>query len=319
MSKTARRAMRLAVLTACALPFAATCAAAKGFPSPTVSEFLNAANVEYIGKGIPVGLTAFLVNGQQLSYTDKSTGVQADVWQTGAGQLIVAFQGTQDFQQFLVDIGVYLKEVTKGEQESAAFVQTALADAAAQGIAASDVFITGHSLGGIEAEYAAQQTGLAGIAFEPTGIPPGSGLGDGSNFVNIVTYGDPVGNYCSDIKGLQPFAPPYVQGGGKLPHYGQIVQIGNSSDQKKLTKNALNLIALFGLLLDYHLPGVQAHDLDVTLSPYSSLIDGIGDMKGAVIDVGNDTISQLLAKYKMRNHAIPHQVAPSAALTSGLR
>ncbi len=297
--------------------------AAHGFPSPTVSDFLNAANVEYIGNGTPAGLTPFLVNGAQLSYTDTSTGVHADVWQTAAGQVIVAFQGTQDFQQFLVDIGVYLKEVTKGEQESAAFVQTALADAAAQGIAASDVFITGHSLGGIEAEYAAQQTGLAGIAFEPTGIPPGSGPGNGSNFVDIVTYGDPVGNYCSDIKGLWPFAPPYVPGGGKLPHYGQIVQIGDASDQKKLTKNALNLVALFGLLLDYHLPGVQAHDLDVTLSPYSGVIDGIGDMKGAVIDVANDTISQLLAKYparyKARHHAIPPAAASSAALTSGLR
>ncbi len=289
-----------------------------GASSPTVTQFLNAANSEYVIGGVPAGMHAFTFWGVPVSYTDDLTGCSAQVWVTPQNQLIIAYQGTTGGEniainpiaaltQIIADIGIYAGSVSPAESDSLNFANFVIGLAKAEGYSTSNIFVTGHSLGGIEAEYVAQQTGLAGIGFEPTGIPVSKGEGSGSNFVNVVTYGDPVGNYASDIKGEQPFSAQYVAGGGSLPHYGNIVDIGNPNDQKTLSQDvakwgdgnlgdqAVVLANLVGLLSDFHLPGVQAHDLGVSLNPYSALVDGMGEQNGPVLNVANDTISQLIA------------------------
>jgi len=286
--------------------------------TPTVTQFLNAANAEYVIGGTPAGMHHFTFLGVPVSYTDDLTGCSAQVWVTPQNQLIIAYQGTTGGEniainptaaltQIIADIGVYAGITPPAEIDSLGFANTVIGLAKLEGYSTSNIFVTGHSLGGIEAEYVAQQTGLSGIGFEPTGLPTSSGEGNGANFVNVVTYGDPVGNYASDIKGEQPFSASFKAGGGSLPHYGNIIEIGNQSDQTTLTQDvakwgdgnigdqATVLANLVGLLLDFHLPGVQAHDLGVTLNPYSSLVDGLGTQTGSVFNVANDTIGQLIA------------------------
>jgi hypothetical protein len=295
--------------------------AALGLPAaaltPTVTQFLNAANAEYIIGGVPAGMHAFTVFGIPVSYTNDLDGVSAQVWVTPQHQIVIAYQGTTGGEnlainplaaaaQIIADIGIYAGVTPPAEIDSLNFANFVVTLAKLQGYSTSNIFVTGHSLGGIEAEYVASKTGLGGIGFESTGLPKFAGEGSGGNFVNIVTYGDPVGNYSSDIKGEQPFAAPYVAGGGNLPHYGNIVMVGTPSDQTTLANDVAkwgdgNLIDqatvlgnLVGLLNDFHLPGTQAHDLGVTLNPYASVIDGTGVQNGAVFNVANDTIPQLL-------------------------
>jgi hypothetical protein len=286
--------------------------------TPTVTQFLNAANAEYIIAGTPAGMHPFTFLGVPVTYTDDITGTSAQVWVTPQNQLIIAYQGTTGGEniainpiaaltQIIADIGVYAGTVSPAEADALNFANFVTGLAKLEGYSTNNIFVTGHSLGGIEAEYVAQHTGLAGIAVESTGIPVDKSAGSGSNFVNIVTDGDPVGNYASDIKGEQPFAAAYTPAGGALPHYGQIVQIGNPSDQATLTQdvakwgdgsltdNATVLANLVGLLSDFHLPGVQAHDLGVSLNPYSSLVDGLGIQTAAVFNVANDSLSQLIS------------------------
>jgi hypothetical protein len=286
--------------------------------TPTVAQFLNAANAEYVLGGVPAGMHPFTVLGIPVSYTNDLDGVSARVWVTPQNQIVIAYQGTTGGEniainpaaaasQLIADIGVYAGITTPGEIDSLNFAKFVTSLANWQGYSTSNIFVTGHSLGGIEAEYVAAKSGLGGIGFESTGLPHFSGEGAGANFVNIVTDGDPVGNYSSDIRGEQPFAPAYTQGGGTLPHYGNVVTIGSPADQTTLTNdvakwgdgNLLDQAAvlgnLVGLLLDFHLPGTQAHDLGVTLNPYSSLVDGGGVQTGPVFNVANDTIPQLLA------------------------
>jgi len=284
--------------------------------SPTVTQFLNAANAEYVLGGVPAGMHAFTVNGRAVSYTNTASGASAQVWVTAQNQIIIAYQGTTGGEylavnpvialtQIAADVGIWAGTTTGAETSSLAFAQSVTAAAEAQGYATSNIFVTGHSLGGIEAEYVAQHTGLAGVGFEDTGIPVDKSAGSGGNFVSIVTYGDPVGNYSSDIKGEQPFAPGYVAGGGSLPHYGDIVMVGTASDQSSLSAgvsgwgslfgDAATLVNLVGLLVDFHLPGTQAHDLGVTLNPYAAIVDGLGVQSSAVFNVANDTIGQLIA------------------------
>lgn len=297
-------------------------------PTPTVSQFLNASNAEFFVSGTPPGLQPFLVNGHQLSINHSATGTAAKVWLTDQHQIIIAYQGTTGganvflnpltaLAQIGADVQVYGQKIAPAEKDAASFAQNVVGYAAQQGISSSNIFATGHSLGAIEAEYVAQQTGLGGIGFEATGIPKSATTaGNGSNFVDVVTYGDSVGNFSSDIKGEQPFAPAYAPGqSGQLPHYGQVVMVGNPADQAGLTRavaswsnpNFFNRLQVFASVFEqafqFHFPGVQAHDLGVTLSPQLPIIDTQGNFSAPVFKAANDTIPQFLQASAARTGA----------------
>ncbi len=114
--------------------------------------------------------------------------------------------------QILTDLQVIYTQTTPWAfTDALRFAERVQAAAAEQGYAPEDIFVTGHSLGGWEAQYVAQQIGLAGVGFESPGMSstvPGNGAD--SMFVNVETYGDPAPFMASDLPGLQPFMPPYV-------------------------------------------------------------------------------------------------------------
>ena len=64
--------------------------------TPTVSQFLNAANAAYALGTAPAGLRPFIVNGQQMSVTDTTDGMAARVWITSTNQVVIAYSGTSD-------------------------------------------------------------------------------------------------------------------------------------------------------------------------------------------------------------------------------
>jgi len=293
-----------------ALGFAGTTRAAT---TPTVSEFINAANCEYLVNAVPAGMRPFMSDGEPVTITDKADGVVAAVFVSAENQIIIAYQGTTGGQnlaldpvaaaaQFITDIGIFLDDTAKkgitpvAYRTALNFAQTVVTLATAQGFPASNVFVTGHSLGGIEAEYVSQQTGLGGLSLEATGLATkATAAATGTNFVNLVTDGDPVGNFSSDIPAEQPFAPAFVAQGGKAPHYGPIVLLGNAAAQTTLSRTVANignpfdapsiLLNLTDLVLEYHLIGVQAHDAGVTLNPYSAQEDNSGNLNGPVFNI----------------------------------
>jgi hypothetical protein len=305
-----RNILIAAASAACSMIGATGSANAAG--TPTVSEFLNAANALYLINATPPGMSRFTSNGRQVTLTDDADGAVADVFVTAEDQIIISYQGTTGGLNFLVnpiaaatqvvtDLQVVISDDFTGTPPAALttslnFAKSVVAMAEAQGFSTANIFVTGHSLGGIEAEFVATQTGLGGIGFESTGIAdrPAAGV-TGSNFVNTVTFGDPVGNFSSDIMAEQPTAPPFVANGGRAPHFGQIVFLGTPSDETTLRndiegKSILDLasdLSFIELLLEFHLPGVQAHDLHVTLDPSSPIIDDVGDMAGQVLNLGN--------------------------------
>ena len=319
-----------ALATIAPLPLNRAMLASAAGTTPTVSQFFDASNAEFSLNGIPAGLHPFLVNNQQLTATNPVSGMSARVWLTGQNQVVIAYQGTTGGANILTnrlaslvqvgaDVQVYDQRVAPAEKDPVSFAQQVVNLAAKQGIDSNNVFVTGHSLGGIEAEYTAQQTGLGGVGFEPTGIPESPAAGTGSNFVDVVTYGDSVGNYSSDIKGEQPFAPACAPGqSGALPHYGQIVMIGNPADQASLTNavaswpnpnffNRLEVFArVFQQAFEFHLPGVQAHDLGVTLSQKLAFTDTTGNFSGPVFAAANDTVPQFLSAASARNAPFVH-------------
>jgi hypothetical protein len=134
-------------------------------------------------------------------------------------------------------------------------------------------------------------------------------VGNGSNFVSVDTYGDAIPGYASNETALGPVAPT------NQPLYGQVLHIGDPAWQAPLTleadayglaiwlggqtaRNTAETELFAANILD-HAPLTQAHALGVTLSPSSNLFGipllTLGNTSGPVLDVADDTITQLTA------------------------
>ena len=288
-------------------------------PTPTVSQFLNAAAAQYVLGGTPDGLVPFTVDGKQMTTRNPISGAVGSAWVTPQGQIIIAYQGTTGGTNLLfhpaiagTQLGtdlqlIFTDKTPQAFTDSLTFANDVRAEAAAQGYSDSDIFVTGHSLGGWEAQYVAQQTGLGGIGFEGPGFydtVPGDDNGLDSGFVNVETYGDPAAYLASDLPGLpQPFAPPYVPGGGSKPHYGAIILIGDPNattppvNASSLWGTGLVGDVIFGVdflgnFFGHHLPGMQAYNLDV--SPDPGVVPWLGETAGTINEGwGELTIPQL--------------------------
>ena len=285
--------------------------------TPTVAQFLNAAAAEYVLGGVPGGLVPFTVNGFQMATLNIFSGAAARVWVTPERQIIIAYQGTTGgtnllfkpimvLSQLLTDLQVILTNTTPWAfYDAVNFARQVQAEAAKQGYTDDDIFVTGHSLGGWEAEYVAQQTGLRGIGFESPGINTTSpGNGANSGFVNIETYGDTAAYLSTDLPGLQPFMPAYVPGGGSKPHYGAIVMIGDPGAVSPMFnastlwgRGLLGTLIFIGDFLGnffaHHLPGMQAYHLGVTPDP--GVVTWLGTATGPVnTGWGELTIPELM-------------------------
>ncbi|MGU3502583.1 hypothetical protein [Mycobacterium sp. C31M] len=288
-------------------------------PTPTVAQFLNASTAAYGWGTTPGGIVPLTdANGFQLQATNVFSGMSGKAWVTEQGQIIIAYQGTTGGTNLLVNPLITLTQLAADMQviltgttplafyDALRFARRVQEEAALQGYAAEDVFVTGHSLGGWEAQFVSQRTGLAGIGFEGPGLNtkvPGNGAD--TNFVNIVQYGSPAAFMATDLPGLQPFMPPYVPGGGSKPHYGPIVVIGdreamnplvNASAMfgKSLIGSLVFAIDFLGNFFQYHLMGVQAYHLDVDPDP--GVVPWLGTRQGTVhTGYGELTIQQLLA------------------------
>src|SRR6185312_9874741 len=73
--------------------------------------------------------------------------------------------------QIFTDMQVIFTHTTpQAFWDSLAFERKVQAAAIEQGYTTDDIFVTGHSLGGWEAQFVAQKTGLGGIGFEGPGL-----------------------------------------------------------------------------------------------------------------------------------------------------
>lgn len=287
--------------------------------TPTVAQFLHAATAAYVLGSTPAGLQPFVVDGFQMAETNIFTGMVGKAWVTPEGQVIIAYQGTTGgthllfnplmvIPQLIADLQVVFTRTTPWAFHNALdFAQRVRAEAALQGYDDADIFVTGHSLGGWEAQYVAQQTGLSGIGFEAPGINttvPGNGAD--SMFVNIGTYGSTAPFMATDLPGLQPFMPPFSPGGGSKPHFGPMVMIGDPAAMtplynastlwgESLIGSAIFLLDFLGNFFQYHLPGVQAYHLDIIPDP--GVVPFLGTARGPVHQgYGELTIPMLLAR-----------------------
>lgn len=275
--------------------------------TPTTDEFWGAARHTYGTTPLPDDLVPYPI-GNPLDQTIIADGFHAELTKNiDTGDYIIAFEGTDPTLQTInspflraqlaADAQIYLGQVPDAYNDALEFTNTVLALLAEPengSVSADHVFVTGHSLGGAEAEYVAAKTGLGGEAFGAPGIPAGL-IPDPAphNFENFVEYGDPVGNYSAN---------PNYEGGflhsDQIHRYGDVTYIGNSSDRDALREAGEDFgpgtsplqnargVALLTRALQHHLPGAYAHDLP----------DTDGSMASASPDSALDNLTHQLAQ-----------------------
>jgi hypothetical protein len=172
---------------------------------------------------------------------DEADGMYADAFLTGTGQIVIAFEGTKptntSSQVLGADLSIYNQKIPQAFLDAKAFAATVASAAAARGIPATQIFVTGHSLGGSEAEYIASlpQFGYGGATFGATGIPGYVNSGPQPALVDYVDRGDPIGNYASDTKAAEPgFAPA-----SNMDHVGTLVPVGSTIDGYALAASSI--------------------------------------------------------------------------------
>jgi hypothetical protein len=267
-------------------------------PEPDTAEFLSTANWTYARDygDLPADLRPFEVDGAHLAREVTDHGFYGAAFLTPFNQVVVAFEGTHlsalsdDFEFVLAQIAadgmIHLGESPAAYGDALEFTRGVLEAAETRGIAAEEVFLTGHSLGGAEAQYVAAQLGLAGETFGAPGIPAADiPAGSASELVNHVEYGDPIGNYSANPNRLNGFLhsddilrfgePTYVGdplAALALEAAGALFGPGTTPEQ-----NAEGLALLAGLAEEFHVLTAYARDLSVTLDDPDPFVNAGGD------------------------------------------
>ena len=212
-------------------------------PSPTTEEYLHASQSIYYPDhpemAAQAGLRLFTGrSGEPMTVSRK--GTLGAAYLDRDNNVVIAYQGTNSSRPFSASTreevradGQILNGMRPPElREALGFADKVIREAGRQGIGISRIFVTGHSLGGAEAEYVAQQARLAGESFGAPGLPSyrGDKTAGTPSFTNHVAHGDPVGNFASDTL-ERPVA------GEAASHYGDVHMVGPPANEAGLAQD----------------------------------------------------------------------------------
>ena len=262
---------------------------------PPLPEFLLASNAAY---GLdedtlvaPSGMTV-LVRSDYINLSWRSDGFEAVAFQDGAGNILIANEGTVPgittaYQRngLYADTAIGKDETPQALRDAISFAERVQQDYG------KPLYVTGHSLGGIEAQAQAralQARCAGGATFGASGLPGNTVSGGPEALINYVDYGDPVGNYASDTIALL-----HDHTVGVMYHYGQVEMTGDTANASNLLnavaareaqlsfpyyfyndrgpiasdEGALTIGLNLGIAIQYHSRIHYASDLNIALTP----------------------------------------------------
>ena len=172
------------------------------------------------------GLSSLLdASGNTVSIS-TSNGTTAYAHLDGVGNVIIAYRWDITQQQenlAQATLSGYAPTTLPGYADALAFEKTVQTIAVSQGYSASRIYLTGFSLGGMQASYVAFLTGLPGLVFGASGLPGyNAAAALGNNFVNFVEQGDPIAEYGTD----STEAASAVVANPHMDHYGVVIDLG---------------------------------------------------------------------------------------------
>ncbi len=172
------------------------------------------------------GLSSLLDGSGNPVSISTNNGTTAYAYLDGVGNVIIAYRWDITQQQESLaqaTLSGYAPDTLPGYADALAFEGTVRTIAVSQGYSASRIYLTGFSLGGMQAAYVASLTGLPGLVFGASGLPgynAAAGLGD--NFVDFVERGDPIAEYGTD----STEAASAVVANPHMDHYGVVIDLG---------------------------------------------------------------------------------------------
>lgn len=204
-----------------------------------------------------------------LSISDQTlfdaSGMKAVAFQAGADNIVIAYMGTTaDWSQIWADLQLAVGKTPKAYDDALSFAQQI-----ARQYPDNAIYVTGHSLGGSEAEYVSWKTGYGGEQFAGTGM---SGF-DNTDATRTPLYdyavkGDPVANYSTD----SGYAIPWLLL-TDMDHVGTFKEIGSRWDAAALYTAywSMNPIAI-GYCVTLHPLQNYAKELSLTYVDASVLM-----------------------------------------------
>ncbi|MCP3385976.1 hypothetical protein NLM31_36870 [Bradyrhizobium sp. CCGUVB4N] len=270
--------------------------------NPSLADYLEASDATYF-RTTPSDLTPLLGSNGQPVVSDPSLlghGFYAEAFEDSSGNIIVAFEGTvlpgssaaslagnsYIAGETGADAAIALGQIPQAFTDAANFMQTVELAAAFHNIPTSKIFVTGHSLGGAEAEAAS--VGVAGITFGGVtfGAPGVAISGTDPNLTDYVDYGDPVGNFGTDTKAGATYTQPSIK------HIGQVEMTGTVASGAALVKE-----------------GIVYTDLKSTLSsPF--LLGALGVETRALLAAGLSADLAVVAVAQLPFHDLEANYAP---------
>ncbi len=152
-----------------------------------------------------------------------SDGFFAQAFEDASGNIIIAFEGSilnpQDLSPYAVgsraaDVDIAFGQLPQALLDANTFALEVKQYLAQHNLGSNPIYLTGHSLGGAEAENVAfildPSGNMGGATFGAPGDPTLQAPVQAPNFINYVDYGDPVGNF-----GI---------------HFGTVLHVGISSN-----------------------------------------------------------------------------------------
>ena len=237
----------------------------------TLQEEIDGAHDVY-GHQVPAGATP--INSPFLSLLDTigaANGFFALAYEEN-GVAFVSFEGT-DSAPTIYGLGSVAADLQILEgQTPAALTDAILFTQGVESLVGSTpIYLTGHSLGGAEAEAVSQFAAspgnnlsiAGGVTFGALGLPGYFGPTGLGNLTDFVDYGDPAGNYAHDGE----LAPVSATGN----HFGTVDYVGPPADANAMVGDLLS--GNVAAALQFHDLSHYAADLGLTLDP-PSLVAG---------------------------------------------
>ena len=172
------------------------------------------------------GLSSLLDGSGNPVSISTNNGTTAYAYLDGVGNVIIAYRWDITQQQenlAAATLSGYDPATLPGYGDALAFEKTVQTVAVSQGYSAGRIYVTGFSLGGMQASYVASQTGVPGLVFGSSGLPGYSAAArPADNFVNFVELGDPIAEYGTDSSE----AASAVVANPHMDHYGVVIDVG---------------------------------------------------------------------------------------------
>ncbi|MGD1015856.1 MAG: hypothetical protein ABR863_05370, partial [Roseiarcus sp.] len=284
--------------------------------NPSTADYFSADSAVYGAELNDADLEPLLnAAGQDVEETNDLAGFHAQAFQdTADNSVIVAYEGTV-LGWTLYGAGALADDalILAGQLPSNLLSDaTSFISQVQESAGGEPIYVSGHSLGGLEAEAVADDLGSSiagGVTFGAPALPDYYGTtssGNASGFWDFVDYGDPVGAYAGP-------------GNDGYEHYGNVWPVGSPADSgvaaalDQLISSSPSALGALDAYFTYH--QLANYGTDLGLNAATAPASGSSAASPIEVDVSGGSIS-VNYSFATNSNGNPYPVAVSGVSAS---